>query len=57
MFAEWLQQGGASWNQLLEALRSNSVEETGLANRIKQMLDNENDDHGKEIIANYHGSV
>ena len=57
MFAEWLQQGGASWKQLLEALISKSVEQTDLANRIEQMLDNENDDHGNEIIAKYHGSV
>ena len=52
MFAKWLNtQENASWDQLLEALRSPSVELMHLANQIEQMLDDEqNNNHGKEII-------
>ena len=57
MFAKWLQQDGVSWNQLLDALRSESVKQMYLANQIEQMLDDENDNHGKEIIAIYHESA
>ena len=57
MFAKWLQQDGASWNQLLEALKSKSVQQMHLANQIEQMLDNENDNHGKETNAKDHRSA
>ena len=57
MFIKWLDtQVIASWDQLLEALRSPSVQLMHLASEIDQMLDNENDNHGKEIIK-CHGSV
>ena len=39
MFSKWLEaQENASWDQLLEALRSPSVQLTNLANQIKQMM-------------------
>ena len=38
MFKKWLETENASWDQLLEALRSPSVELEYLANQIKQML-------------------
>ena len=58
MFTKWLDiQDGASWGQLLEALRSSGVQLVHLANQIEQMLDNENDNHGKKIIVKYHGSA
>ena len=42
MFAEWLNtQENASWDQLLEALRSPSVELMQLANKVEKMLDDE----------------
>ena len=53
MFGKWLQQDGASWDQLLEALRSPSVQLMHLASETEQMLDDENDNYhhdGKEII-------
>ena len=53
MFGKWLQQDGASWNQLLEALRSPSVQLMHLASKIEQMLDDEHANYhhnGKEII-------
>ena len=44
MFMKWLDtQVIASWYQLLEALRSPSVDLVHLASKIDQMLDNEND--------------
>ena len=50
MFAKWLEtEVITSWDQLLEALRRPSVQLMHLANEIDQMLDNENDSHGKEI--------
>ena len=56
MFTKWLDtQVMASWNQLLKALRSPSVQLEYLANQIEQMLDNENDNHGKETIVKCHG--
>ena len=52
MFTEWLNtQESASWDQLLEALRSPSVQLIHLANQIEQTLDDEqNNNHGKEIM-------
>ena len=39
MFNKWLEtQTNASWDQLLEALRSPSVQLESLANQIDQML-------------------
>ena len=39
MFTKWLQtQENASWDQLLEALRSPSVQLKNLANQIDQMI-------------------
>ena len=39
MFIKWLKsQKDASWNQLLEALRSKSVQLNALASRIENML-------------------
>ena len=58
MFMKWLDtQVIASWYQLLEALRSPSVDLVHLASKIDQMLDNENDNHGKEIIITCHESA
>ena len=58
MFTKWLDtQVIASWDELLEALRSPSIQLMHLANEIEQMLDNENDNHGKEIIVKCHGSA
>ena len=57
MFTTWLQQDVASWDQLLEALRSPSVQLEYLANQIEQMLDNDNDNHGKKMIVKCHGSA
>ena len=58
MFAKWLKQENASWNQLLEALRSPSVELMHLANEIEKMLDDEqNNNHGKEIMIRCHGKI
>ena len=46
MFAKWLDtQDGASWDQLLEALRSQSVQEISLANQIEDMLGNTNENY------------
>ena len=52
MFAKWLDtQENASWDQVLEALRSPGVQLMHLANKIEQMLDDEqNNNHGKEIM-------
>ena len=50
MFAKWLEtEVIASWDQLLEALRRPSVQLEYLASEIDLMLENENDNHGKEI--------
>ena len=58
MFAKWLKQENASWDQLLEALRSPSVELMQLANEVEKMLDDEqNDNHGKEIVIRCHGKI
>ena len=58
MFTKWLEtQVVTSWDQLLEALKSRSVQLVHLANEIDQMLDNENDSYGKEIIVKCHESV
>ena len=46
MLAKWLQQERASWDQLLEALRSESVQRMNLANQIEQMLDTNGKSHG-----------
>ena len=44
MFAKWLAtQESANWDQLLKALRSQSVQEMTLASRIEQMLGDTND--------------
>lgn len=51
MFAEWLDtQKSASWDQLLKALRGPNVQLMYLANEIEQMLNDENEEYGKEII-------
>ena len=58
MFIKWLDtQVIASWDQLLEALRSPSVHLEHLASKIDQMLGKENDNHGKEIIITCHESA
>ena len=59
MFVKWLDtEENASWDQLLEALRSPSVELMHLANQIEQMLDDEqNNNHGKEIMIRCHGKI
>ena len=46
MFTEWLETENASWDQLLEALRSPGVQLMDLANHIEQML------AGKYVYAN-----
>ena len=38
MFKKWLETENTSWGQLLEALRSPSVQLMDLANQIEQML-------------------
>ena len=59
MFVKWLDtQENASWDQLLEALRSPSVQLMHLANQIEQTLDDEqNNNHGKEIMIRCHGKI
>ena len=47
MFAKWLQQDDASWDQLLEALKSPSVQLMHFANQIDQILDDANENYGK----------
>ena len=50
MFNEWLNtQDGASWDQLLKALRSPSIQLMHLASKIEQMLDDAKDNNGKNI--------
>ena len=59
MFAKWLDtQENAIWDQLLEALRSPSVQLMHLAKQIEQMLDHEqNNNHGKEIMIRCHVKI
>ena len=59
MFVKWLDtQENASWDQLLEALRSPSVQLMHLAKQIEQMLDDEqNNNHGKEIMIKCHRKI
>ena len=49
MFAKWLEtEENASWDQLLKALQSSSVQLIHLANQIEQILDPSNAS-GKEV--------
>ena len=49
MFAKWLEtEENASWDQLLRALWSSSIQLTYLANQIEQILDPSNTS-GKEV--------
>ena len=51
MFAKWLEtEENASWDQLLKALRSSSIQLTHLANQIEQILDPSNTS-GKEAVS------
>ena len=50
MFAEWLRtEVDASWDQLLEALRSSNVQLIHLADQIEHEISNTNSTCGKEI--------
>ena len=59
MFAEWLNtQENASWDQLLEALRSPSVELMQLANKVEKMLEDEQNNYqGKDIMIRCHEKI
>ena len=50
MFAEWLRtEVDASWDQLLEALRSSNVQLIHLADQIEHEISGTNSTRGKEI--------
>ena len=51
MFTKWLNtQENASWDQLLEALRSPCVQRMDLASQLEKTLDDVNSNHDKEAM-------
>ena len=54
MFTKWLNiQENASWDQLLEALRSPSIQRIDLASQIEKTLDDANNNHDDKAPGKY----